>query len=943
MSQRLLLLLFLAVFVNCVSCTTFHIITTLSSPCPGEFNGEPCLTLAQYVANPSQSRPNITFQFEPGTHYLPDVLTVTNGQSLTVSSTNVTIVCTTSTAKITITSVENVHISGMTFQWCNNTVISLSRVASALLDNNYFTRNFKWYDDESCLSIISSTVVITDSDFYYNRGIIVASWSNITIHRSTFSYSNVAIIVAGACNIVVDTCTGTNNYARPHRALIYAGSSSNVTIDRSTFHNNTARVILADRANINRSTFSYNEASENGGGAIGSGPLTVMNSVFHANRAYYTHGRYPIGGAITASEDLVVHNCSFTSNVATGGDITSMGGAIYFTGYRYRPTDTAFIRVSQSTFLNNAAITGDGGALYLTGSNIQLITSDCYFENNTASDYGGAVYSTGASSSVSVRGSTFVNNKALAESGGAIYSDSQNANITLISSTFNHSSASRCSVLDVDNFNHIVSMSDSIFESNTASGQVTGGGVACIRNATINITGSSFSHNFANFHGGVFYIDESEVRVDGSSFINNSATVDGGVFYTYVHASNYDIRRSQFSHNSVGDDGGVIFIGRELSQIFIAETTFDYNSAMDRGGVVSMINSSLEINSVIAFNNTARFGEVISACNSNVTFASNDLFRRTDPVYSFCTLFDGEIVSTTPTSTIATEIDPQSTSMADTSMESTPPTATTLNDVSSQSTESTAATTISDPASTTSLENAETNAPSTTHKEPMTTVSPTTDASTIAISTAKTAGFNSKDTTTQPTESLESMNTSSPTSQHSTSDKLSTVIVLESTTEYQPTTSRVVGGGGGGGNGDSDTSNGIGVVTISLIALLITISIAAILTVSFLVILFSYKLNKVKRQWIVTGGRTHGNPAYIPADSETDTTGVNSIHSYVDADAVADANSIHSYVDINAGAETNSIVSHGYVDADTNSIHSYVDVNAGAETNSIHTYVEVII
>ena len=85
--------------------------------------------------------------------------------------------------------------------------------------------------------------------------------------------------------------------------------------------------------------------------------------------------------------------------------------------------------------------------------------------------------------------------------------------------------------------------------------------MACIRNASINIINSTFKHNFANHHAVVFYIDKSQTTVDGSLFINNSAALDGGVFYTYVHASDYIIRRSQFSENIAGNDGGVMLIG----------------------------------------------------------------------------------------------------------------------------------------------------------------------------------------------------------------------------------------------------------------------------------------------------------------------------------------------------------------------------------------------
>ena len=49
----------------------FHIVTSSSSPCPGRVTGEPCLTLQQYVSIPSRS-PNITLEFEAGTHNLVD-------------------------------------------------------------------------------------------------------------------------------------------------------------------------------------------------------------------------------------------------------------------------------------------------------------------------------------------------------------------------------------------------------------------------------------------------------------------------------------------------------------------------------------------------------------------------------------------------------------------------------------------------------------------------------------------------------------------------------------------------------------------------------------------------------------------------------------------------------------------------------------------------------
>ena len=93
------------------------------------------------------------------------------------------------------------------------------------------------------------------------------------------------------------------------------------------------------------------------------------------------------------------------------------------------------------------------------------------YVNNTANSFGGAVYVLGINSSITVFDSYLISNMAITEGGGAIYSNGQYANVTLTSSTFHNNSASYCSVLDVDNYNHFsVNLTNSIFTYNTASG-----------------------------------------------------------------------------------------------------------------------------------------------------------------------------------------------------------------------------------------------------------------------------------------------------------------------------------------------------------------------------------------------------------------------------------------------------------------------------------------
>jgi hypothetical protein len=97
--QFVILLLF--VEFSTVSCDTFYIVTSPSSPCPGEYIGVPCLTLQQYASNPSRSQ-NITFLIEPGMYNLSTVLTVSDGYNFTMSSTNATVTCTSVTANCLI-------------------------------------------------------------------------------------------------------------------------------------------------------------------------------------------------------------------------------------------------------------------------------------------------------------------------------------------------------------------------------------------------------------------------------------------------------------------------------------------------------------------------------------------------------------------------------------------------------------------------------------------------------------------------------------------------------------------------------------------------------------------------------------------------------------------------------------------------------------------------
>ena len=512
------LALFLIVQLSTVSCDTFYIVTLSSSPCPGEYIGVPCLTLQQYASNPSQSQ-NITFLVEPGIYNLSTVLTVSDGYNFTMSSTNATVTCTSATAQFEFNTVENVHISGITFQGCRNTAIRMLQVTSASIVSSNFINNQAVSGSSrygGCLYITSSSISISESEFhnnraYYSGGAIYASSSTVRIDGSQFSFNTQVYywgygggaISAQYSNITVDSSVFDNNSGR-YGGVIYISyiNSGNFQIFNTTFLNNRARrggaihaTQVLTNSSVSQCQFINNIASENGGAVymhtndITTVTITVTiaqcqfrnNSAIGQGGALYMYVRTSYRTNNNILSAITITQCQIVNNTATsnGGGIyiyylsyniititttvtksqlvnnkaSRNGGAIYMEKVMTGSTTIGNTSLTHCQFVNNTA-GGNGGAVYKTGSNVSTIVVNNYYSSNIANAFGGSLYISGTNSSVSVTGSTFINNTAITEGGGAIYSNGQYANVTLTSSTFHNNSASYCSVLDVDNYNH---------------------------------------------------------------------------------------------------------------------------------------------------------------------------------------------------------------------------------------------------------------------------------------------------------------------------------------------------------------------------------------------------------------------------------------------------------------------------------------------------------
>ena len=613
------------------TCETFHIIPSADSPCPGNLTGEPCITLSQYIrgeyrqytSNPTE----INLEFQPGRHtpvYIYNILFASQLVSFRMKSVNSTEIYCPANLLFRVNHVQNVHISGIHFIRCRYQIES---VMNLTLEESSFSQ-VSYLD---ALYIRSSSATIKGCSFTSNH--------NMALHTDNSS-------------VIIDYSTFFNNRGRRAGILIENGHYKKVVVSNSDFSQNTgststhygneagALSVFADFLELYNTTFVSNTGSVGGALAVYSTQSTVKISQcnFVNNEATVR------GGAVFTSSSITVQQSTFSSNeIRYGYSSASLpgGGAIYATG------SSISISIQLSRFLSNEATIGVGGAIYVIGSNNSLSINQNEFKNNRVTrnqreSKGGAMFVTGNNNHILIEQSSLSNNKA-AGSGGAVHTNGQNTSILISESTISKNSAASCGALAINDFQQYdVKFENSMFINNLAT--TYSGGVLCIRNASISVDNCTFSHNRAAGNAGVFAVDDSTVTIHSSTFDNNTAGANGGVVAMEYFRTALFISHTFFTNNQGAKQGGVMYVGRKGSQVKISRSTIGFNNA-SRGEFATILGSSLEITTTSIFNNTAELGEVISACHSDIT-VSEQLLTSTDPTYSVCTLFNGDINET---------------------------------------------------------------------------------------------------------------------------------------------------------------------------------------------------------------------------------------------------------------------------------------------------------
>ncbi|WP_133241952.1 Ig-like domain-containing protein, partial [Methanobrevibacter thaueri] len=485
-------------------------------------------------------------------------------------------------------------------------------------------------------------------------GAIMWTGANGTVLNSTFRLNNAsrnggAIYMQGSTegdcdNILVDGSEFVENYAGINGGAVdwYEGSHDS-TLSNSYFFNNTAKrsggavYWYGHRGTIRNSTFTdnqalglvnasspygYNTTGGDGGAVIWTGSDGLMdNCTFTNNHAAKRGGAmYLQGGEFENCTNVTINNGIFKDNRAetNGGAIdfhegatdgyiigstfdnntavTGFGGALVWRGHNGE--------VEGSSFTNNYA-RGDGGAAYIEGESCSLYNST--FNNNIAGDDGGAVYWTGDHGEIF--NVTANNNKGISEGashskGGTIIITGSHMTVDtlVVSNSFAEEEAGGLFLTG-----NYVNVTNAKFTKcyasmdRTAQNITRGGGAVIIGNNTrlINVTIEDSQAE----RGGAIYWQGNDGYAYNVTATRNFAPEEGGALY--IAGEDCQIYESEFTDNIAGDDGGAIYW--EGDNGHIEECNFENNTGLSmwnqydgkshtsKGGTVSIIGDNLKL------------------------------------------------------------------------------------------------------------------------------------------------------------------------------------------------------------------------------------------------------------------------------------------------------------------------------------------------------------
>lgn len=351
---------------------------------------------------------------------------------------------------------------------------------------------------------------------------------------------------------------------------------------------------------------------------VNIGYLTIDNASDYDTGAAIHFSDTALGFIFELTLDHVVINDAYLEE----GD----GAAVYAAG--------GIVTITDSTFTDNSADNGSGGAVYVADA-VSVTISDSVFGNpnddsfgNFAHNYGGDIYVTGggALADLSISNSQFYDAYAEDESGGsiaAICAASVISGVTIRGAEAGYNGAglyfnddSGCGA------DYTVTVTNSSFLNNDAGNQ--GGAISDAQDASdspltdVIVTGSYFYQNEAN-RGAAINLDGTTLTLSNSTFIENDALSDGGALELCDNEA-VTVTGSRFVGNTSEDSGGAIQVDCDTANLTIESNKFERNTAGDQGGAIRVQwgSSEISITSNTFTGNSAEQGGAVSVNDDEV-------------------------------------------------------------------------------------------------------------------------------------------------------------------------------------------------------------------------------------------------------------------------------------------------------------------------------------
>jgi predicted outer membrane repeat protein len=259
-----------------------------------------------------------------------------------------------------------------------------------------------------------------------------------------------------------------------------------------------------------------------------TGALTLENVTLSNGDGGTTHG-----GAIYARGPVTLRDVTITDNFARRGGGVRMNGAP--------------LTITGSTFQGNTS-DREGGAIYISGTDVNVDLSTSQFISNSTQNSGGAVYLSGTATTFTADDVFFQSNQA--KSGGAIFAVPATLDIT--NSTFDSNNASQNDGGAIyTSSSSTITVANSTFTLNGASDD--GGALRAGGNVTL--TGSTFTGNFSAVGAGVY--SQNAATITGNRIETNIASELGGGLYVSHNSNTHSVMGNCISGNTAPEFSGL--------------------------------------------------------------------------------------------------------------------------------------------------------------------------------------------------------------------------------------------------------------------------------------------------------------------------------------------------------------------------------------------------